>query len=520
MKALSSFHSSHGLAGERGNVILVTLGVLTVLALVAGSTLAAISARYKTAYRTAAWEEALLTAESAIDITVAQLAGLLPDVQINNGGVMLATSPPSLSLLTGLKLEPGGLNLANGLTVSLTPDPLVHGGEGANVATATVSIDILPLDQVLNGQLVTNLLSLLSGDQAASINLLRIRSRGVVQLPGPSRTADVSKLDAELIRAALVRDPATGKKVTKPFVAREIEVLLKPVFPFDRGVATDGPIEATSALSRFDSFNSASFLGSTNGLFDNNKRRDNIEVSSNSSQVTLAGTVYGDVLTNGGSVVKDAHVLGRVNNAHFRPLSSVNAPTWSAVSSAVILTKNVTAGSLLAPVRQKFSDVNGTVHVSASLVSILASVLSGIPIVSDIASSQVDIYVTGNFNGKLIVDPGVKVRLYVAGNVDLGANALQNLTQRASNVQIFGLPSSDGVTRTMKIDTTGNPIAAIYAPNHALTLSGNGSLSGSASAASLKLTGNTAFHFDEALALESALVLGYELVSWKETPAP
>lgn len=501
---------------EQGNVMLMTLGILVVLALMAGSTLSAISGRYKTAYRTAAWEEALLTAESAVDITVAQLAGLLPDVQINNGGVTLGTSTPSLALLTGLQLEPGGLDLANGITVAINPDPLVHAGEGATVARATVSIDVLPLNEILNDQLLTNLLSLLSGSKASSVNLLRIRSRGTVELPGGSRASDVSKLDADLMRAALVRDPVTGQKVTKPFVSREIEVLMKPVFPFDRGISSDGPINAPSTLSRFDSFNSGSFLGSTNGLFDSSKRRSNIAVSVNSAQVAIGGTVYGNVMTNGGSIVKDARITGLVDNSYFRPLPSVVAPNWTAMSSAVTGTKTINAGTLLAPVHLKYSEVNGTLRVSPNLVAILASLLNGIPIVSDLASSQVDIHVTGNFNGNLVVDPGVKVRLFVAGDVNLAANALQNNTQRATNVQIFGLPSTDGATHSINVDTAGNRIAAIYAPNHAVTLGGNGSLSGAVSAASLKLTGNSSVHFDEALALETSLVIGYELVSWKE----
>lgn len=507
-------------ASEQGNVILIALGVLVVLATIAGSTLTAISSRYKTAYRTAAWEEALLTAESGVDMTIAQVAGLLPDVQLNSGGVTLGTSTPSLALLTGLKLEPGGLNLANGVTVSLTPDKLVHGGEGATTSSATVSIDVLPLDQVLDGQLLSGVLGLLSSNQPASINLLRLRSRGVVQLPGSSRLPDVSRLDAQLLRAALVRDPATGQKVTAPFVAREIEVLLKPVFPFEHGVATDGLLEAASPLSRFDSFNSASPLASTDGLFDSSKRREKIEVSTNGPEMTLGGTVHGNVFTNGANIVKDTHVTGRVNNAAFRPMPVVNAPTWTALASAVTGTKNITGGGLLTPARHKFTDVGGTIHVTGGALSGLGGLLGGLPVAGGIVNSQADIYVTGDFNGKLIVDPGVRVRLYVAGNVNFAAGALQNLGERAANVQIFGVPPASGATRSMTIDTSGNPIAAIYAPTHNVSLTGNGSLSGAVSAATLRLPGAASVHFDEVLSLEPGLVLGYELVSWKEIQSP
>jgi cytoskeletal protein CcmA (bactofilin family) len=502
--------------------MLVALGVLMVLALIAGSTLSAVSARYKTALRMAAWEESLLTAESGVDMTVAQLAGLLPDVQLNNNGLALGTSvTPSLALVTGLKLEPGGLNLANGVTVSLTMDPLVHGGEGATTSTATVSIDVLPLDQVLNGQLLSSLSGLLSGNQPSTVNLLRLRSTGTVYLPGPSRAADASKLDSRLMRLALVTDPATGNKVSKPFVSRQIEVLLKPVFPFQHGVATDGLLSAPNGSTVFDSFNSASVLGSTNGLYDSAKRRSNIEVSTNGSDITVAGKVYGNVSTDGANFVKDAHVTGTVDNSYFSPLPAVKAPTWTIAPGTVSGgTKFVTAGTLLSPTQYKFNSVNGTVHVTANAVGFLGTLLGQIPVVGSVVSAEADIYVTGDFSGTLIIDPGVKAKLYVQGNVTLGANQLQNNSQRASELQILGIAPADGTTRTISIDTTNNPIAAIYAPTHNVTLTGSGDFSGAIAAAQLQVTNGADIHFDEELALETGLVIGYELVSWQEIQTP
>ncbi len=495
------------------------------MALISGATLAAVSARYKTALRTAAWEESLLTAESGVDMTIAQVAGLLPAVSLNSGGLSLGTSTPSLALLTGLQLEPGGLNLANGVSISLTMDPLIHGGEGATTSTATVTIDVLPLNQVLNGQLLTGVLGLLSGNQPSTINLLRITSTGTVNLPSSSRVADVSKLDADLMRLALVHDPSTGKAVSHPSVSRQIQVLLKPVFPFENGVATEGAINALSAANNFDSFNSSSPLGSTNGLYDSTKRRSNIVLSSNSPSVNLGGTVYGNVSTDGGNLVKDPQITGSVNNNYFRPLPTVNAPSWSATTTATTVTgtKTVAGGTLLAPAYYKFNSVTGTLHVTGGNLlgglGGLGGLLAQLPVVGSVISSEADIFVTGDFAGTIIVDPGVKARIYVQGNVTIPANDLQNNSQRASELQILGVPPSDGTTRTISIDTTGNPIAAIYAPTHNVTLTGAGDFSGAISAAQLQISGNANVHFDEELALEPGLILGYELVSWQEIQA-
>jgi hypothetical protein len=508
---------------EHGHALIMAIGVLSILLVIAGSTLSAVSARYKTALRTAAWEESLLAAESGVDMTIAQVAGLLPDVQLSNSGLGLGVSAnPSLALITGLKLEPGGLNLANGVTVALTMDPLVHGGEGATTSSTTVSIDVLPLDQLLNGQLISSLTSLLSGNQTSSVNLLRIRSTGTVYLPGTSRTADVSKLDSKLMRLALVRDPATGKTVSRPYVQRQIQVMLKPVFPFEHGVSSDGILNAPNSGTLFDSFNSASALGSTNGLYDSKKRRSNIEVASNGANVTLGGTVYGNVLTDGANVLKDTHVTGTVNNSYFRALPAVSSPTWTATATSTTVngSKTVYAGSLLAPAQYKFNSVTGTLRISPNLLGGLGGLLGGVPVVGSVVSAQADVFVSGDFTGTLIVDPGVKVRLYVQGNVTMGNNQLQNNSQRASELQILGVQPTDGTTRTISIDTTGNPIAAIYAPTHNVTLTGNGDFSGAIAAAQLQIPNNADVHFDEELALELGLIVGYELVSWQEIQTP
>ncbi len=505
-------------ASQQGNVLLATMCVLVVLAIILGFTLAAISARYKTAWRTAAWHEALLTAESGVDTTIAQLGGLLPDVQIDpQTGVALGTSPISTSLVTGLRLEPGGLNLSNGLTLSISPDPLVHGGEGATTSQATVSIDVLNLNNILSTNLVSGALSLLSSGTPSQINVLRLRSRGIVYLSGGNRTADVSKMDVDLHRAALVKDPATGQAVAKPYVAREIEVLLKPVFPFANGVATDGAISAPNATTVFDSFSSASALASTNGLYDSQKRRSNIDVSTNSSSFNLGGVVYGNISTDGAGVTKDSHVTGTVNNSYFDPLPILKAPSWGTSGTAISGTKSIAAGALAVPARFSYTQINGTLHVTGSALSGVGGLLGSLTggVTSSIVSTEADIYVAGDFTGTLIVDSGVTVRLYVAGNVQLGANGLQNANKLAANVEILGVPGAAS-TPTISIDTTGGVCAAVYAPTHNVTLAGNGDFSGAITASALTVSGSAGVHFDETLALLPGPLLGYSLVSWQE----
>ena len=63
--------------------MVVAITILGVMALVAAYTMQAVSARYKTAMRTAAWDESLLISQPGVDMTLAQLATLLPNTQVN-----------------------------------------------------------------------------------------------------------------------------------------------------------------------------------------------------------------------------------------------------------------------------------------------------------------------------------------------------------------------------------------------------------------------------------------------------
>lgn len=108
----------------------------------------------------------------------------------------------------------------------------------------------------------------------------------------------------------------------------------------------------------------------------------------------------------------------------------------------------------------------------------------GVPVVGSVVSSEADIFVSGDFNGTLIVDAGVQVKIYIEGNVRMGTNGLQNGNNAAANVMIPGVPGAV-TTPTISLDTTGGVIASIYAPDHKVVLNGNGGFSGAITAAQL-----------------------------------
>ena len=87
-------------------------------------------------------------------------------------------------------------------------------------------------------------------------------------------------------------------------MTREVEVYLKPVFPFQSAITASGALDSPSSNATFDSFNSLLTAASTNGLYDPSKKLSNGDINVYDSRANLAGTVLGDVRTSGANVVK------------------------------------------------------------------------------------------------------------------------------------------------------------------------------------------------------------------------
>src|SRR5687767_3984136 len=90
--------------GTAGSTLLITMMSVLVLSMIAGAIVSSISSRYPTAHHSAAWNEALVVSESAVDMTLAQLTALLPDVRVNTEGIAVATTPPDWVESSGLQM--------------------------------------------------------------------------------------------------------------------------------------------------------------------------------------------------------------------------------------------------------------------------------------------------------------------------------------------------------------------------------------------------------------------------------
>ena len=136
-----------------------------------------------------------------------------------------------------------------------------------------------------------------------------------------------------------------------------------------------------------------------------------------------------------------------------------------------------------------------------------------------IIDGPVRLIVDGNWSskGEIEVTANGSVELYIAGNMDIGGNGMVNKTNIPSKFVVFGTNKVDKA-KTIKLHGNGAIHASIYAPNAVLEMKGGGNsgeFMGAAVASSIKMTGNSNFHYDEALG-SFAVDNSYRVERWRE----
>lgn len=122
------------------------------------------------------------------------------------------------------------------------------------------------------------------------------------------------------------------------------------------------------------------------------------------------------------------------------------------------------------------------------------------------------IKISGNNSGITIL-ANSSLKIYTAGDIDLTGQGVGNQTGFAKNFEIIGTSTSSA--QDIKIAGGGNFVGKIYAPNADVTINGDGSMIGSVVADNITLTGNAAFHYDEALG-EPEGTSPYRVSKWEE----
>jgi len=284
--------------------------------------------------------------------------------------------------------------------------------------------------------------------------------------------------------------------------SRTIEqtLLRSSLFSYAAFARGSGGIDVTmSGQAYTDSYNSSIGRYNVNG----NKGK-NGDVGTN-GDIRVSGLAYidGDASTGpGGSFNNQQAVSGSISHTNNLILPPVTVP--SSLSSL----PNQGNYSLSGETSRSISGDNKYSSISLSGQSVLT------------VTGPANIYLTGGTGlsitgqAKLVVSNSSTgpVIVYADQNVSVSGQGIVNNTFIPSNFQLYGT----GTEQTFNLSGQADLYAAVYAPNVALSLSGQGGLYGSFVGDTISMSGQAYIHYDEALGSLGGGGGGIVRQNWKE----
>ncbi|MDB6147510.1 MAG: hypothetical protein JWO45_1174 [Spartobacteria bacterium] len=470
---------------NQGSILVWTVLTIAILSLLAAEVIRLVTAKYQNALQTATWQEALLAAESGIDLGIVELRKSL--------------FPAPNHAWEGWNNTPGNGVTSYGLTT------IPNAGLAGTPMTIEVNVDA-PATFI---------------DAGNGWQYYRIRTVGTMPITGPARVAD-NKQDSRLRKLSLRWERFTNgvlsaHAISAPQVSRRTEAIVRPVSSFDQAIMSVGTIDLTNQNIVIDSYDSSDSTKSTNGLYDVTKRQENGDIATDGILIEAGNAhIYGDVATNSGTVSGAANITGSERDDFYQEPIPVGAPSWTAYNGTVTSVNNTTTITASATSGSSASRYElSSISLAGGKTLTLSGNANGSP-------TYVEIYVTGDisFSGssQLIVQPGVSAKIYFAGNVDVGGNGILNTNNQPLDLQLYGIQPSDGSSKHVNLGGNGQISAAVYAPDHDVTINGGGSsghVFGSVIGKSVTMTGVTNLHYDEVLG-SAGLINSYKIVSWFE----
>ena len=464
-----------------GSVLIWTVVVIAILSLIAVETLRLVTIKYQSALQTSTWQEALLAAESGIDVAIVELRKSL--------------YPQPNSAWQGWNNAPG--NNITGYELTTVPNA------GLNGTPMTIETNVDAPAELI--------------DPANSWQYYRIRTVGTIPITGPARTSD-NPQDTKLRRLSLRWERFTNGMLTShlinaPQVSRRIEAVVRPVSAFDQAIMSVGIVDLTNQNIVVDSYDSSDPTKSTNGLYDSAKRQQNGDIATD-GQLIEAGNaqIFGDVATNAGAVSGAANITGIERTDFYQEPIPVGTPSWGSSSpSAINGNTTITASATAGASRYTFSSVS----LSGSKTLTIAGDSNG-------GQTYIEIYVTGDISvsgtGQIVVQPGVTATIYFAGNVDISGNGVLNSNNQPGDLMFYGIQPPAGTSEHVNIGGNSQITASIYAPGHDVTVNGggtNGHVYGSIVGKTVTMTGVSNLHYDESMS-SKGMINNYKIVSWFE----
>ncbi len=279
-------------------------------------------------------------------------------------------------------------------------------------------------------------------------------------------------------------------------------------FPFLNGFNSKQGIILSGNNVTFDSYDSR------NGNYGYGNIHSEITVATisvASSAIDVGNAdIYGYVATGGGqpdvgpngsiTTYSDVGVVdqSRITTDFYAEFPDVTAPTFNSPLTSLPTSGTITGGDYLV------SDWSMSGKSSLAITGDTRIVVTGDMSMSGKASVE--------------ISSGATVQIYVNGDADLSGNGILNHSQKPEQLLIFGTNTTAG-GQTIKISGNGYLAAAVYAPNATVELKGGGSsgrVYGAVAGYDAKLTGNSHFSYDEALAEYNLGGSGYAVDEWVE----
>jgi hypothetical protein len=475
----------HAAKKSDGSILVWTVLTIAILSLLAAEVLRLVSVKYQNAQQTAVWQEALLAAESGIDLAIVELRKSL-------------YGAPNHAW-EGWNNTPGNGVVSYGLTT------IPNAGFASTPMTIEVNVDApATLKDPGNGW-----------------QYYRIRTVGTMPITGPARAGD-NKQDSRLRKLSLrwerfTNGVLTSHSVSAPQVSRRTEAIVRPVSSFDQAIMSVGALDLNNQNIVIDSYDSSDPTKSTNGLYDVTKRQENGDISTDGSILDAGNAqVHGDVATNAGHATGIANITGVERTDFYEEPIPVSAPSWPAINpdpSVVTNTTTINASATQGTSASRY--ILSSINISGGKTLTIAGAADG-------SRTYAEIYVTGDISvggqSQIVVQPGVTATIYFAGNVDVAGNGMVNSNNQPGDLQLYGIQPSGSSGMHVKLGGNGQITASVYAPGHDVTIDGGGTsghIFGSAIGKSVTMTGVTNLHYDEALS-GTGKINNYKIVSWYE----
>jgi hypothetical protein len=469
---------------EEGNVLICALCTILIISLIGANVLQNCTTRFNvSSSQVRSWKESLFAAEAGGDIAYAEIRRTVLDPThaftgwTNSGAVH--TSPVTTF---------GANDLATSSVVDLFYyDPATGNPWFRSRTKGTAPVDGLPRTGMDDRM----------GAGTRGDSLLRkidFRTDHFVATYGPNGDG-VGK---------------TIVAVPRPQITRRLEQILAPVTPFEAAIKCTGSFYGLGSAAQVDSYNSknGAYYFCANNPADprfSDSRSGSVEIGTPVAEVN--GMLYGNLSTNGGTIVPNQYITGTIDNnvpftcPPFRMPTDMPAPQPSPTSVTTTITITPPAP--------------GT---AAQPIYYLLSQLSGKLIINPSGSDQtyVAVHVTNDMTAHINVKPNVHVKIFFDGNMDVKGRDIDNETNLAANLQYYAIsPANPATSQFIHIDPPGDFAATFYAPSADVVLHGNPDLIGAMVCKTFYGNGNTSWHYDRALDTEGDAV-DYRIVSYVE----